>query len=145
MDFNQALKVDPKNARTIFMLGVAYNLSGESRRAMGTFERALSIDPKQIDARREYAVVLAQLGRADQARAQFEILKKAQAAALQDGYTTRPTTSRTPSSGLSSSVPDSRNRPPDAAGGYYGAASWTLKRSSSVFGSAHFGSSSDAF
>jgi tetratricopeptide (TPR) repeat protein len=74
-EFGHALKVDPHNPKTLFMLGVAYSAAGDVRRAAGAWAKALKYDPQQIDARREYAVALHQLGKSDQAQAQYAILK----------------------------------------------------------------------
>jgi tetratricopeptide (TPR) repeat protein len=74
-EFDHALKVDPNNTKILFMLGVAYNEAGDTRKAASTWEKTLKIDPQHIDARREYAVALAKLGRASDAQAQFQVLK----------------------------------------------------------------------
>ena len=73
-DFNKALRVDPNNPKTLFMLGEAKVALGELKGALGAFEKALKYDPGQITIRGEYAVVLARLGQADQAQAQLAIL-----------------------------------------------------------------------
>jgi tetratricopeptide (TPR) repeat protein len=70
-DFNKALRVDPNNPKTLFMLGEAKVALGELKGAQGAFEKALKYDPGQITIRGEYAVTLARLGHADQAQAQL--------------------------------------------------------------------------
>jgi len=74
-EFRHALKADPRNAKTWFMLGVTYNAADDVKSAAGAFENALKHDPGQIDSRREYAVALALTGQMDKAQAQFAILK----------------------------------------------------------------------
>jgi tetratricopeptide (TPR) repeat protein len=74
-DFDHSLSVDPKNADTLFMLGVAQAEGGDLRGAVRTFEKSLKIDADQIAARREYAVALAKLGRTADAQAQLAMLK----------------------------------------------------------------------
>jgi tetratricopeptide (TPR) repeat protein len=73
-DFYRALRVDPNNPKTLFMLGEAKVARGDLKGAEWAFEKALKNDPQQIVVRGEYAVVLARLGQADQAQAQFAIL-----------------------------------------------------------------------
>ena len=73
-DFNTALKVDPNNPRTLFMLGEARVALGNLKGAEWAFAKALKYDPQQIVIRGEYAVILAKLGQSDQAQAQLAIL-----------------------------------------------------------------------
>jgi tetratricopeptide (TPR) repeat protein len=74
--FDNALSVDPKNADTLFMYGMAKAGRGDLKGAAHAYEKSLKIDPNQIPARREYAVALAKTGQADKAQAQFAILKE---------------------------------------------------------------------
>jgi tetratricopeptide (TPR) repeat protein len=74
-DFDHSLSVDPKNADTLFMQGVARASGGDLRGAVKAFEKSLKIDADQIPARREYAVALAKLGRTADAQAQLALLK----------------------------------------------------------------------
>jgi tetratricopeptide (TPR) repeat protein len=73
--FDNALTVDPRNADTLFMLGMAKAGRGDLKGAAHAYEKSLKIDDNQIPARREYAVALARLGQADKAQAQLAILK----------------------------------------------------------------------
>jgi Flp pilus assembly protein TadD len=73
--FANALSVDPRNADTLFMLGMAKTGRGDLKGAVRAYERSLKLESGQIGARREYAVDLAKLGRGDEARAQLAILK----------------------------------------------------------------------
>jgi tetratricopeptide (TPR) repeat protein len=75
IDFDHVLKVEPKNFKAMFMLGVAFNSAGDTRKAAGVWGDAVQVEPEQIDARREYAVALARLGETDQAQAQYSVLK----------------------------------------------------------------------
>jgi Flp pilus assembly protein TadD len=72
-EFDQSLKVDPNNPRTLFMLGEAKVALGDLKGATHAFEKALKFDPGQVTVRGEYAVTLAKLGRSDQAQAQLSI------------------------------------------------------------------------
>jgi tetratricopeptide (TPR) repeat protein len=74
-DFETALSVDPRNPKTLFMLGEARIGQGDLKGAAEAFEKALQYDPQQITIRTEYAVALARTGRLDQAQAQLSILQ----------------------------------------------------------------------
>jgi tetratricopeptide (TPR) repeat protein len=74
--FENALSVDPRNADTLFMLGQADAGRGDLKGAQRAYERALRVDPNRIDARREYAVVLAKQNHADDAKKQLDILQQ---------------------------------------------------------------------
>jgi tetratricopeptide (TPR) repeat protein len=73
--FGNALSVDPDNAATLFMFGLAKAGHGDLKGAAHAYERSLKADAQQIPARREYAVTLARLGQADKAQAQLALLK----------------------------------------------------------------------
>lgn len=74
-DFEHALSVDPRNAKTLFMLGETMLGLGDVKGAADAFARAVKLAPDQVTIRTEYAVALARNGDPDQARAQFAILK----------------------------------------------------------------------
>ncbi len=74
-DFEAALSVDPRNPKTLFMLGEARIGRGDLKGAAEAFEKAVQYDPAQITIRTEYAVALDRTGRPDQAQAQLAILK----------------------------------------------------------------------
>lgn len=74
--FSNALSVDPKNTDALFMLGQAEAGHGDLRGAQRAYERALRVDPNRIDARREYAVVLAKQNHPDDAKKQLDILQQ---------------------------------------------------------------------
>jgi tetratricopeptide (TPR) repeat protein len=67
--FGNALSVDPNNADTAFMLGMARAGHGDEKGAAKAYEKSLKIDDKRIDARR------AKLGQNDKAQAQAAMLK----------------------------------------------------------------------
>ena len=75
-DFTTALRVDPRNPKTLFMLGEAKVALGDLKGAEWAFDKALKYDPQQIVVRGEYAVTLAKLGQADQAQAQLTVLQR---------------------------------------------------------------------
>jgi tetratricopeptide (TPR) repeat protein len=62
------------------MLGLARVGANDNKGAVKAFERALKIDPKAVDTRRDYAVALAQLKQPDKASAQLDMLKSRAAA-----------------------------------------------------------------
>ncbi|HEY2049848.1 MAG TPA: tetratricopeptide repeat protein [Caulobacteraceae bacterium] len=74
-DFGNSLSADPKNADTLFMLGMAKSGRGDEKGAAKAYEKSLSIDPQQVPARREYAVALAKLGQTDKAQTQLGMLQ----------------------------------------------------------------------
>ncbi len=74
--FNNVLMVDPKDVDTNFYLGEAKAGLGDLRGAQRAYEKALKLDPNRIDARREYAVVLAKQNQAADAKKQLDILQQ---------------------------------------------------------------------
>jgi Tfp pilus assembly protein PilF len=62
------------------MLALARVGANDNKGAVKAFERALKIDPKAVDTRRDYAVALAQLKQPDKASAQLDMLKSRAAA-----------------------------------------------------------------
>jgi tetratricopeptide (TPR) repeat protein len=74
-DFKNALSVEPRNPKTLFMLGEALIGQGDLSGAVDAFEKAVKYDPQQIIIRTEYAVALAKLGRTDKAGAQLAVIK----------------------------------------------------------------------
>jgi Flp pilus assembly protein TadD len=74
-DFRHVLSVQPKNARAWFLMGVAYNSSGDRGGAAGAYDKALKTDPQMIDAMRELAVSLALGGQTDKAQVVLLSLK----------------------------------------------------------------------
>jgi Flp pilus assembly protein TadD len=74
-DFKNALSVEPRNPKTLFLLGEARVGRGDLAGAIDAFEKAVRYDPRQITIRTEYAVALAKVGQTDKARAQWSILK----------------------------------------------------------------------
>jgi tetratricopeptide (TPR) repeat protein len=76
-DFRHSLSVQPKNPRAWFLLGVAYNSSGDRAAAAGAYSKALDVEPDMIDAERELAVSAALQGQADKAQTILASLKTA--------------------------------------------------------------------
>jgi len=62
------------------MLGLARTGANDNKGAAKAFERALKIDPKAVDTRRDYAVALAEMKQPDKASAQLDMLKSRAAA-----------------------------------------------------------------
>jgi tetratricopeptide (TPR) repeat protein len=74
-DFRHVLSVAPKHTRSLFLMGIAYNSTGDRAGVAGVFQSAIKIDPQMIDAQRELAVTQALQGQADKARTVLNHLK----------------------------------------------------------------------
>lgn len=81
--FDHVTQAVPGEASGWRMLGLARAGSDDNKGATKAFERALKIDPKAVDTRRDYALALAQMKMPDKASAQLDQLK-ARAAACND-------------------------------------------------------------
>lgn len=68
-DFDKALELDPRNAKSWLMRGSLHMRAEESERALADFNRALEIDPSYANALERRCVVLMRLRRLDQALA----------------------------------------------------------------------------
>jgi tetratricopeptide (TPR) repeat protein len=124
-DFGNSLSADPKNADTLFMLGMARSGRGDEKGAVKAYDKSLSIDPQQVPARREYAIALAKLGQTDKAQAQLAMLQQKaascagscpQAAELAAAVTAAQAAMAAPSA-ASSSVPAAATAPQSATPG----------------------------
>jgi tetratricopeptide (TPR) repeat protein len=49
-DYNQAAKLDPKNADIFYRRGIALGMSGEADRAIGDFDQAIKLEPDHVGA-----------------------------------------------------------------------------------------------
>jgi len=74
--FRTVLHDQPELATVHFLLGQAYQLTGETNLAKESFERAVALYPDQVDANRSLAVLESRNGRYQQARARLEDLLK---------------------------------------------------------------------
>ena len=74
--FRTVLHHQPELATVHFLLGQAYLLTGQNNLAQESLERAVSLYPGQVDARRSLAELDSQSGRPQQARARLEDLLK---------------------------------------------------------------------
>jgi tetratricopeptide (TPR) repeat protein len=74
--FRTVLHDQPELATVHFLLGQAYQLTGELNLAKESLERAVALYPGQVDARRSLAALETQSGRPQQARARLEDLLK---------------------------------------------------------------------
>ena len=74
--FRTVLHDQPELGTVHFLLGQAYLLTGENNLAKESFERAVSLYPGQVDARRSLAALDSQRGRHQQARARLDDLLK---------------------------------------------------------------------
>ena len=73
--FDHVTQAAPGEANGWRMLGLARTGANDAKGAAKAFERALKIDPKPVDTRRDYALALAQMKQADKASAQLTMLK----------------------------------------------------------------------
>ena len=78
--FDHVTQAAPGEVTSWRMLGLARVGANDNKGAVKAFERALKIDPKAVDTRRDYAVALAQLKQPDKASAQLDMLKSRAAA-----------------------------------------------------------------
>jgi Flp pilus assembly protein TadD len=73
--FNNAVFADRKNATYLAMRGVARSRQDDLEAAAKDLEQALKIDPTEVVALREYGIVLAKQGKAENAKAELARLK----------------------------------------------------------------------
>ncbi len=74
--FRTVLHDQPELAAVHYLLGQAYQLTGEINLAKDSFERAVALYPEQVDAKRSLALLDSRSGRHQQARARLEDLLK---------------------------------------------------------------------
>lgn len=74
--FRTVLHDQPELATVQYLLGQAYQLTGETNLAKESFERAVALYPDQVDAKRSLAVLESKSGRYQQARARLDELLK---------------------------------------------------------------------
>lgn len=74
--FRTLLHDQPELATVHYLLGQAYQLTGETNLAKESFERAVALYPDQVDAKRSLAVLESRSGRYRQARARLDDLLK---------------------------------------------------------------------
>ena len=74
--FRTVLHDQPELATVHYLLGQAYQLTGDTNLAKDSFERAVALYPDQVDAKRSLAVLESKSGRYRQARARLDDLLK---------------------------------------------------------------------
>jgi cellulose synthase operon protein C len=74
--FRTVLHDQPEVATIHYLLGQAYQLTGDTNLAKDSFERAVALYPDQVDAKRSLAVLESKSGRYQQARARLDDLLK---------------------------------------------------------------------
>ena len=74
--FRTVLHDQPELATVHYLLGQAYQLTGDTNLAKDSFERAVALYPDQVDAKRSLAVLESKVGRYQQARARLDDLLK---------------------------------------------------------------------
>jgi len=74
--FRTVLHDQPELATVQYLLGQAYQLTGETNLAKESFERAVALYPDQVDAKRSLAVLESKSGRYQKARARLDDLLK---------------------------------------------------------------------
>lgn len=74
--FRTVLHDQPELATIHYLLGQAYQLTGDTNLAKESFERAVALYPDQVEAKRSLAVLESKIGRYQQARARLDDLLK---------------------------------------------------------------------
>ena len=74
VEFEEALKIDPKYSQAALYAGRAYNAVYEDRAALEMFKEAISIDPDYLEARSSYAGALLDAGDLDEAIRQLNVV-----------------------------------------------------------------------
>ncbi|HWF62594.1 MAG TPA: tetratricopeptide repeat protein [Nitrospira sp.] len=74
--FRTVLHDQPELAMVHYLLGQAYQLTGETNLAKESFERAVALYPDQVDAKRSLAILESKSGHYRQARARLDDLLK---------------------------------------------------------------------
>ncbi|MBH0201194.1 MAG: tetratricopeptide repeat protein [Nitrospira sp.] len=74
--FRTVLHDQPELATVHYLLGQAYQQTGDMNLAKDSFERAVALYPDQVDAKRSLAVLESKSGRYEQARARLDDLLK---------------------------------------------------------------------
>lgn len=74
--FRIVLHDQPELATVHYLLGQAYQLTGETNLAKESFEQAVALYPNQVEAKRSLALLETRSGRYDQARARLDELLK---------------------------------------------------------------------
>jgi tetratricopeptide (TPR) repeat protein len=74
--FRTVLHDQPELATVHYLLGQAYQLTGDTNLAKESFERAVALYPDQVDAKRSLAVLESKSGRYQQARVRLDDLLK---------------------------------------------------------------------
>ncbi len=74
--FRTVLHDQPELATVQYLLGQAYQLTGETKLAKESFERAVALYPDQVDAKRSLAMLETQRGRYQQAHIRLDDLLK---------------------------------------------------------------------
>jgi len=74
-DFSHVLEVDPKDADTLFGMGLAKAGEKDPKSAAKFYDRALKADGQHIGARRELAITDVQLGEPDKAKVELAALQ----------------------------------------------------------------------
>lgn len=76
--FDQAIELRPDVTQSYVMAGDAYRKSGDFETALVRWEEAVRRDPKRVSVARDYAMLLIQLGRYDEAAKRLQQITKTQ-------------------------------------------------------------------
>lgn len=82
--FDRLVRRGPPDATLLTLYGQALEGLKADARAEEAFRRALQLNPKQLLARREHALVLLRLGRAEEARGELAVLAAEKTACDED-------------------------------------------------------------
>ena len=73
-EFEIALKLNPKHAKTYYNLGVAYHQKGDLKQAVENFNRSVALDPNTINAHYNLGTIYHKQGRLDLAIRHYVIV-----------------------------------------------------------------------
>lgn len=77
VELREALEREPRFADVHHLLGLCLSLMGRPAEAIGSFDSAVAINPRYVEALVNRALTLLELGRYDEARASFEAASEA--------------------------------------------------------------------
>ena len=72
-ELNEALKIDPTNAKAYNVLGLVYTMLGDTAKAEHSFRQALALAPQDSEIHHNWGWYLCSHGRARESIAEFEV------------------------------------------------------------------------
>lgn len=81
-DLNRLIELEPERSRGYALRARLYSEVGDIQKAEADYQKAIGLEPQEVDVTYEYAMLLLGLGRVDEARTQFK-------AVIEHGKTSR--------------------------------------------------------